>query len=84
MSDASCAWLLLSKELFLLGLAGWPVGLYQPYKAAHSLPGAGTGWPRGLLLLEFNLKGFIKICIPYMNNTPFWCRCTNVPDADYS
>lgn len=29
---------------------------------------------RSLLLLEFRLKGFVKICTPYMNNSPFWCR----------
>lgn len=76
-SDASSAWLLLSEEPFLPGPAGWPAGLYQPYKATHSLPGAGAARPRGLLLLEFSLKGFIKICMPYMNNSPFWCRCTD-------
>lgn len=43
--EAVSASLLLSKELFLLGLAapaGRPVGPCQPYMAAQSLPGAGA------------------------------------------
>jgi len=57
--------------------AGRPVGPCQPYMAADSLPGAGARQPWGLLLVEFSLKGFIQICIPYMNNSPFLWRSTD-------